>query len=93
MSRTPELDYLDWCKKVKKAQNIKETYNVAWLREYSKKTKAKINGIQYAIMLGRYDLLHTLSQPLSRQKSETAVISKDSLEIPNATGGGEKEDA
>jgi hypothetical protein len=50
--KLPELDYLDWCKKNKKARSVQETERRDWIQEYYLETNAKINGLQFAIMLG-----------------------------------------
>jgi hypothetical protein len=50
--KIPELDYLDWCKKHKKARSVQETERRDWIQEYCLKTKTKINGLQFIVMLG-----------------------------------------
>lgn len=57
MEKIPELDYLDWCRKNKGAQCIEDTYDREWIREFHKETGIKINGMQFAIMLGKYEKL------------------------------------
>jgi hypothetical protein len=49
------LAYLDWCKKIKKVKDIKETERRDWVYEFYKSEdwrEKDVNGIDFAVAMG-----------------------------------------